>query len=309
MKILVITPIQHIQGAVELLKSKGEVYLAENSTKEEVKLLIHSLGIEAILCNPNKQGYLIDEFLLESSSISIINSCSTGTNHIDLEYCKRNNIEVLCLKKDYELINKLPSTSELALTLTLALLRKLIPSIEHTKKFKWDYEPFIGRMCSELTIGIVGYGRLGKIMAKICKPLFKKILIYDPHIEAEEFSNSSSLEELFRTSDVISLHVHVEEQTKDLIDFNIIKCSQKSPILVNTSRGEIVNEKDVIRALKLGLISGYGTDVVTDEFGDLYDSPILKEQKNGLNIIVTPHTGGMTKEGQTLAYNYAINKF
>ena len=85
--------------------------------------------------------------------------------------------------------------------------------------------------------------------------------------------------------------------------------SNKELYLINTSRGEIVNEQDVVRALSENLLTGYGTDVVENEFDDIKKSPIIQAMNKGKNIIITPHVGGMTIEGQTLAYTYAINKF
>jgi lactate dehydrogenase-like 2-hydroxyacid dehydrogenase len=85
------------------------------------------------------------------------------------------------------------------------------------------------------------------------------------------------------------------------------KC-EKMPYIINTSRGEIVKEDDVINALQTNKIAGYATDVLEDEFGNLQNSNIIDAMNNGYNIIVTPHIGGMTIEGQTKAYIWAINK-
>ena len=114
---------------------------------------------------------------------------------------------------------------------------------------------------------------------------------------------------MFKISDVISLHVHVNQSTKYLISDKYLKLAKKKPIIVNTSRGEIVVEKDIINHLNMNKISGYGTDVVEDEFGDIKKSPIIDGARKGLNILITPHLGGMTKEGQLRAWTWAINKF
>ena len=113
---------------------------------------------------------------------------------------------------------------------------------------------------------------------------------------------------MFEQCDVISLHVHVTDETKYMINKELLGYSKKSPYIINTSRGEIANEKDIVEALKNKVISGYGADVVENEFDDLQASPIIQAMNRGENIIVTPHTGGMTIEGQTRAYKWAINK-
>ena len=307
MKIAVITPVLHLKGVKELLESKGEVWFYELASKQDVRDLLLKEGIDTIVCNPNKQDYYIDKELLEGTSVKLINTCSTGMNHIDVEYVNERGIEVYNLKTDFELLNNLPSTSELALTLMLGLLRKLVPSVESVKRNEWNYQPYVGRMVSELIVGIVGYGRLGKMMAKFCKPLCKEVIVCDPYVQAKEYRNVS-LEELVEISDVISLHVHVKEDTTYMINSDLLAKMNKCPYIINTSRGEIVNEVDVVEALKSGMIAGYGADVIEDEFGDIKNSPIVRAMNQGYNIIVTPHTGGMTVEGQQLAFTWAINK-
>ena len=123
--IAVITPISHLKGMVEFLGTKGNIFLYEESTKEEIRNLLLNNNINIIVCNPNQQPYKIDGELLENTQVKLINTCSTGLNHIDLKYCKEKNIEIQCHKNDYELINQLPSTAELAFGLMMSLLRKI----------------------------------------------------------------------------------------------------------------------------------------------------------------------------------------
>ena len=112
MKIAVITPVFHLDGIVQLLINKSnELYLREESSKEQVRNLLLKRNIDTIVCNPNQQTYKIDESLLQGTNVKLINTCSTGMNHIDVEYCKKQNIKILSLTKDYELIKQLPSTS------------------------------------------------------------------------------------------------------------------------------------------------------------------------------------------------------
>ena len=304
-KIAVITPIEHLKGVKNLLESKGEIFYLQHGSKREVKKLLIEEKITAILCNPNKQGYKIDKELLEYSSVKIINTCSTGLNHIDLTYCENNHIKVFSLTKDYDLIKNLPSTSELAFGLMLSLLRKIPQGQKHVSEYNWDYLSFVGRQVKDLNIGIIGFGRLGNLMNDYCKVFGANTFIYDPKINIQQ----TSLKDMFLNCDVISLHVHVNKETKYMIDYDLLKLSNKELYLINTSRGEIVNETHVVRALKNNFLSGYGTDVVENEFDDIKESPIIKAMNANMNIIVTPHVGGMTIEGQTLAYTYAINKF
>lgn len=303
-KIAVITPVRHLNGIVDLLQSKGDVVFYETASKEEVRGLLLQTTIDTLVCNPNQQTYKIDKELLKNTSIKIINSCSTGLNHIDLDYCKKNNIEIQCHKNDYELINQLPSTSELAFGLMLSLLRNIPECNNHVSRYNWDYTQFMGRQIKDLKIGIIGYGRLGKIMDKYCKAFGAQTFIYDPYVNAPQ----TPLGQMFQECDVISLHVHVTDETKYMINKDLFGFIKKDCYIINTSRGEIVNENDIVEGLKSGVITGYGTDVIENEFDDITKSPIIKAMNEGKNIIVTPHIGGMTIEGQTKAYKWSIDK-
>jgi len=304
MKIAVITPVKHLSGIEDLLSTKGEIFYLEEGTKLEVRDLLLKENIDTILCNPNQQTYKIDHELLDNTTVSLINTCSTGMNHIDQEYCKLNGIKIYSLTQDYELINNLPSTSELAFGLLLDLMRNITISNNEVKQNKtWDYLPFVGQQIKDFKIGIVGYGRLGKMMAKYCKAFDAEVYIYDPYSEK---SNVKELEDLFQICDAVSLHVHVSDETKYMIDYDLL--SRNVKFLVNTSRGEIVKESDVIKALKECKLWGYAADVIEDEFGDVKNSPFFSLENSKLNYIFTPHVGGMTIQGQTKAYKWAINK-
>jgi D-3-phosphoglycerate dehydrogenase len=100
----------------------------------------------------------------------------------------------------------------------------------------------------------------------------------------------------------------VSSETKYLVNKKLLKHSKQDQIIINTSRGEIVNEKDIISSLNKREIAGYGADVIENEFDDINKSIIIKNIDK-LNIIVTPHIGGMTLEGQLRAWQYAVNKF
>lgn len=304
-RIAVITPVSHLDGVCSLLETKGKIfYLENNPSKLKVRDLLIKENISVIVCNPNQQSFKIDFELLNNTKVKIINSCSTGLNHIDLNYCQKNDIEIQCHKTDYDLINQLPSTSELAFGLMLSLLRNIPECNNHVSRYYWDYTQFMGRQIKDLKIGIIGYGRLGKMMKKYCDAFDACTYVYDPYVDIEQ----TSLEDMFKVCDVISLHVHVTDETKYMISKKLLGLSKKGLYIINTSRGEIVNENDIVQSLDKGNLLGYGTDVIENEFDDITKSPIIKAMNKGLNIIITPHIGGMTIEGQTKAYNWSINK-
>ena len=306
--IICTTPIDHLEGLKKKLSKKGKLIYKPNIKALGLKkILKKDKKINTIFCNPNRQGYVLNRYILEDTSIDLINTASTGLNHINLNYCKKMGIKILSLTKDFNLIKKLPSTSELSFGLMINLQRKIFNSFQSVKKNKWDYSSFIGQELASLTIGIIGLGRLGNFMARYSKAFGMNVLYYDPLKKDNKFKKTN-LKRLIEISDVISIHAHVNKQTKYIINKKNLKLTKKKPIIINTSRGELVKENDIIWALKNKLISGYGADVIEKEFLDIKKSPIIKNINN-YNIIVTPHIGGMTYQGQLRAYSYAVDKF
>ena len=303
MKILCITPVKHLKGVYESLESYGIVDYYPNIDYTNLKNLLDNFDYDVIFCNPNKQSYILDNHILTKFNGTIV-TASTGLNHIDTDYCNEKGIKILSLKSDYELINNLPSTAELAFGLLLSMLRNIPSSFDDVKVGGWDYDMFIGHQLEGKTVGIIGYGRLGKMMEKYCRAFGMFTHLYDP------YQGFNDLDSLLKKSDIISLHVHVTDKTKYMIDKKVLGKMKKESYIVNTSRGEIVNERDILDYLESGHLKGYATDVLEDEFDDIKirRSPILQGVNRGLNILVTPHVGGMTWEGQQKAYKWSVDK-
>ena len=305
--IICTTPIDHLEGLKRNLEKKGKLIYKPNINKKDLKKILEKNNqINVIFCNPNRQGYILNKEILQNSSVKLINTASTGLNHINQNDCKKLNIKIISLTKDFKLIKKLPSTSELSFGLMINLQRNIIQSFQSVKNRKWDYTPFIGQELSSLTIGIIGLGRLGNLMANYAKAFGMRVFYYDPFKETRKYKKTN-LKRLLQIADVISIHAHVSNQTKYMINKKILKFAKKKPVIINTSRGELVNEQDIVWGLKNKIISGYGADVIEKEFVGINKSPIIKNI-NKYNIIITPHIGGMTYQGQLRAYNYAINK-
>ena len=148
--ILCSTPVDHLEGIKDQLKKSGKLIYKPNINEKQIKkLLDKNKKIDFIFCNPNRQGYILNEKILKNSSIKLINTASTGLNHINLDDCKKLNIKILSLTKDFNLIKKLPSTSELAFGLMIALLRNIPKSFDDVKKKKLELLAFYGRRVIE----------------------------------------------------------------------------------------------------------------------------------------------------------------
>ena len=300
MKILCLTTIKHLYGMYEHLEKFGDVYYSPDLNEDDF-LYIDMDEYDVIFCNPNKQSYTLNEKTLQSFRGTIL-TASTGLNHIDIDYCREKGINVLSHKEDMQLLEKLPSTAELTFGLMSSIVRNIPHSFDDVKRGGWDYDMYMGHQLQGKTIGIIGYGRLGIMMTKYCWAFGMTVRVYDPY---EGYNN---LDSLLENSDIISLHVHANDETRHMIDKKVLGKMKNNSYIVNTSRGEIVNENDIVQSLRDGNLKGYATDVIEDEYGNRENSPILNGVKEGLNILVTPHVGGMTWEGQQKAYEWSIDK-
>jgi D-3-phosphoglycerate dehydrogenase len=212
------------------------------------------------------------------------------------------------------MINELTSTAELAFTFALMAARNILSAIEHVRKGGWDYEKFIGRQFSSLTIGVVGFGRLGKMFAYYCKAFGATVLIYDPFVKVNsDFIFVNTLEDLASAADVVSLHVHHTKETKNLLSSNFFDHCKESVNIINTSRGELIDELVLIKFLTKNNKATYYSDVLSNEILGRDTNPLLNNSIVHNQVIITPHVGGMTKEGQKKAFYYTasvmINKY
>jgi D-3-phosphoglycerate dehydrogenase len=213
-------------------------------------------------------------------------------------------IRVLSIKNEIETIKKITSTAELSFAFLLSAVRHLPAAQKSVRDGHWTWAPFLGRQVKDLTVGIVGLGRLGEMMAKYCASFGAKVRYIDPNVSNAQFERVFSVEKLFETCDVVSLHVHVKHDTREMINSSVLSFG-KCVVLINTSRGEIVNEQDVVSAIESGNLSHYSTDVLADEFEDISRSPLLKLTSR--HVTVTPHIGGSTVGAQSIAYHRAVD--
>ena len=304
-KILVITPIHHIEGVAALLQSFGDVtYLPDPAPLDVIRGVTDQ---DAVFTNPNKSDVFIGKDVMDAGhALKAICTASTGTNHIDVGCAAERGIRVLSLTEQRDVIAKISSTAEHALALMLAALRHLPQAAESVKRGEWDYTRFIGRQVDHLTVGVVGYGRLGTYFARYVKALGSRVLVYDPYVSVRDVLLSQvELDQLLREADVISLHVHVTPETTRMVDKSWCKRMKPSVVLVNTSRGEIIDEAALIAFLVATPDAMLVADVVSEEVPAKRSSPLIDYARTASNVILTPHVGGMTVEGQQIAYMHA----
>jgi D-3-phosphoglycerate dehydrogenase len=303
-KIGIISPIRHIPGLLETIKSGADVIEAKDFSYSETCSI--ACICDALFVNPNALGFRIDRDVLRGTPIICVATASTGLDHIDMEYCRSNQIKIISATTEYSVINRVSSTAEHAFGLMLSLLRHIPQSFDSVKKGKWDCNRFRGRQLDQLKIGIIGYGRLGRMFAKYCKAFNSEVYICDPYKTSNEFKNVSLLE-MSSICDIMSIHVHLSESTRHLINDSVID-KMNGVYIINSSRGDVVDESSIIKGLTNRKVLGYAADVITAELsGSVLSSPIIRKCSD-LNIIVTPHIGGATDDAQYIVYSHIVNQ-
>lgn len=256
--------------------------------------------------------YKLDScFLQKCSRLKYIVSATTGINHIDLVYCKSNKISVISLKGEFDFLSSITSTAEHTWGLIISLNRNYKAALRHVENFGWDRDLFISRQLSGLTLGIIGYGRLGKIIAKYADAFGMKILINDIR-PLDGYSNFVSLDYLLSKSDIVTLHIPYSDDNRDLISYNELALMKKDSLIINTSRGGVLNQTALFDALTAGDIAGAALDVLDGETSwslksDENDS-LINYAKNNSNLIVTPHIGGACRDAMHKTEFFVIQK-
>ncbi|MDP7069595.1 MAG: NAD(P)-dependent oxidoreductase [Candidatus Peribacteraceae bacterium] len=281
---------------------------------EEANTLLNEIGTVALGAPDSdteillvQLGFNVDKDIIDASpNLKVIATATTGLDHIDTAYAESKNIQIISLKGETEFLNSITSTSELALGLMIALARNIPAASNKVLEGKWDREGHRGHTLNGKTLGVVGLGRLGKLMATYGEGLGMNVIFTDPDVEG-----GVSPEELLKTSDVVSIHVHLQEDTENMFCEPSIAMMKPGALLINTARGKIVDEAAALKALEAGTLGGYATDVLADElsFADgNAKSALIDYAKTHSNVIITPHIGGTTVESREATDVFIVRK-
>jgi lactate dehydrogenase-like 2-hydroxyacid dehydrogenase len=265
-----LTPYEHLPEFSKFAKSNFKCINMVGLLKNKLNIF---KSVDYIFAAPNYLKYIIEQKDIEGTNIKGIITPSTGDNHINV------SIPVISIKND-SILEEIYSTAEHNLYLCLALPRQIGEIVELKEK----------------TLGILGYGRLGKILEKITKPLFKKIVKADTNFIDDNF---------FSDSDFLSINIDYKKSNTDYINAEFVGKFRKNIYIVNTSRGEVVNEIDIIKKIHDGKVLGYATDVIKEEHTPV--CTVLKDNHDK-RLLRTPHIGGTAIEAQEKAYKRVIEK-
>lgn len=304
--VLVTAEMAHLSKSCNILEDFACVDYKPEITNDELKSTIKKYNVIVT----NIQQKITREIIDNAPKLELIATPSTGTDHIDLEYARERGITVQSLKKDYDVLKSITATAELAFALILASVRKLPQCFEEVKKGNWERDKFRGREVQGRVLGIVGYGRLGEIISRFAKGFDMNVIACDPDKKiTDDWVKQVGFKELLSSSEIISIHVHLDDTTRNLFGQAEFDMMEKKPYLINTSRGAIIDEDAFLNALFFGKISGAGIDVLADELdGQIINNKLVQYARENDNLIITPHIGGCTYDSQEKAYLHMASK-
>jgi len=255
---------------------------------------------------------LSSKLIGQANNLKYLFTPSTGTNHIDLQAVKENDINFYCLSDNADFISEISSTAELAWLLILSANRKIIPLNRRViSENSWKNNDIRGNQLKNKTIGIIGFGRLGKMVYEYAKSFDMNILIYD--IDENSVlgyeNHVIDFDGLIKLSDVITLHPKLNDTSFEMINRHSINLMKDGVIIINTSRGDVINSEDLLSSLESGKVGFAALDVLKNEFhsGKLPNDPLIEyalDQNNSDKILITPHAGGATLDAHKVVFKH-----
>jgi D-3-phosphoglycerate dehydrogenase len=246
------------------------------------------------------QHQIDSEVMRRAPRLKIIVSPTTGLDHIDLGEAQCRGIHVLSLRGESDFLRDVRATAEHTIALILSLLRHIPQACAHAKYGHWARDLFRGCELHGKTVGIVGYGRLGRIVARYLRAFEAKILVTDPKIHSDQPEagiTSTSLTTLLHESDLVTLHVNLCDETRGFFGREQFTAMKEGAWFINTSRGELVDEDALLMALRSSRLGGAALDVVSEERAlPMGQHPLVVYARENNNLIITPHIGGCTAE-------------
>jgi D-3-phosphoglycerate dehydrogenase len=235
----------------------------------------------------------VDAAVLDGApELRVIGRAGVGVDNIDVAAASERGVAVMNAPGGNTV-----SAAELTMALLLAVARRVAEADRSIREGKWERSRLQGVELRGRTLGVIGAGRIGAAVAQRCRAFGMKAIVYDPYLPIERVEDLRlrlvELEQLLEAADVISLHVPLTEETRGLIDDSAFAKMKKRAFVINASRGGVVDEEALARALTEGRIAGAALDVYEQEPLPS-DSPLLSAP----NLVLTPHLGASTKEAQ-----------
>lgn len=225
-------------------------------------------------------------YLDKAPNLKLIIRGGVGLDNVDAAYAKEKGIEVTNTPEASSV-----AVAELAMALMLATCNHIIPGHNGMVAGEWLKKELKRTELYQKTLGLFGIGRIASEVAKRSQAFGMKVLAYDPYVKQSPAAEMVTLDELLAGSDYLSLHMPLTDETRGMLNKDMLAKTRKGVIIINTGRGKCVNEADMVAALESGHVACYATDVYTSDPPPA-DSPILKAPR----VIMTPHIGASSNE-------------
>lgn len=292
---LVTESLNFSDAAADRLQSACRVILSDLDRQA----LISAVGVADVLWV--RLRHCIDaEVMNAAPRLRVIATPTTGLNHIDLQEAARRGIHVISLRGETTFLDEIHATAEHTLALILSLLRHVPEAQKHVMEGGWNRDLFRGRELYGKTAGVIGYGRVGRMVAGYLQAMGMRVFATDPNLSRHPTDSGVkmvTLPELLAESDLTTLHVALTNETQRF--FGAAEFAQIKPgsWFINTSRGELVDEGSLLDALTSGRLAGAAVDVLSDETSvGMGSHPVVSYARSHENLLITPHIGGCTAE-------------
>lgn len=307
MMTLILEPADYSPQAVATYRKLGTVYFWSELAGKKKKDIEAAADIIVVGLK-----YQLDRiFLSQFPKLRMIATPTTGLNHIDMAEARRRGIEVISLRGHTSFLSKIPSTAEETMGLMFGVVRRLPWAFEDVKAGHWRRGAWKGHQFTGKTLGLIGCGRLGKLVAKYARAFGMRVVGFDPYVATRDCARAGiqkvALAYLLEHSDIVSLHVLLTDATRNIITKKHFQMMKPTAYFVNTARAEIVERNALIAALTKKWIAGAAVDVLWDERGDgshLKRDPLWKYAKSHTNLIIAPHIGGATYEAMQVTEEF-----
>jgi D-3-phosphoglycerate dehydrogenase len=305
-KILVSESSNFSPAAAQLLQQAGRVIWADLDRPQ----LLSSVSDVSILWV--RLRHQIDREVIDAAPcLRAIATPTTGLNHIDLACAERRGIRVLSLRGETAFLEKIFATGEHTLALILALVRHVPQSARHVTDGGWNRDLFCGSELHGKTAGIVGLGRVGRMVANYLQALGMKVVAADPGMNESPMRGVEliPLNHLLAESDLVTLHVSLTGETQGFFGKDEFAGMKAGAWFVNTSRGELLDESALLASLLDGRIAGAALDVLCGEHATgMKKHPLVAYARAHDNLLITPHIGGCTAESMAHTEEFLAEK-
>ena len=306
LNILILEPQNYNPRAIDIYKSIGKIFYKKNNFSN-IDVLVVRLSVK-----------LSKSYLKKFKKLKYIVSPTTGLNHIDTEYCYINGINVISLKGENVFLEKINATPEFTFSLMLSLLKNIYIAaldVKNKKKIDLNRLNYLSKEFNEVKIGIAGCGRVGKKIYKYCEDINFNVVCYDPFKDEKYFLENNikrykRINPFLESVDVLIICISFSLENINYFSRDKLNKLKKGTILINTSRGEVIDENAILEMLTEGILHAVALDVLSIEnsHNEILHNKLINYISKYNNLLITPHIAGASKKSMFLTELFVAQK-